>query len=150
MSDVRAPVRSAANETQPTQVVFDRYLAAWAARDPARIASLHSDDTSFWMHDGTSRIFGRKAVEQHFAGIFARYPGFGFDVYRSLIADKHWVLDWALKIEMTGNDGKKVQIRIDMLDVVDINEAGEVVRKDTFYDASQALAVPVQVGNLTP
>jgi uncharacterized protein (TIGR02246 family) len=139
MSSARTAARPAA-ETLPVQSVFDRYLAAWAARDPALIASLHSDDTSFWMHDGTARVFGRKAVEQHFAGIFARFPGFAFDVYRSLIADRHWVLDWAMKAEMTGKGGKQVQVRIDMLDVVDINEAGEVVRKDTFYDASQAQA----------
>ncbi len=140
MSSSRAAIRSAA-EPLPTQAVFDHYLAAWAARDPALIASLHSDDTSFWMHDGTARMFGRKAIEQHFAGIFARYPGFTFDVYRSLVGEKHWVLDWAMKAEMTGKGGRKVQVSIDMLDVVDINEAGEVVRKDTFYDASQAQAV---------
>lgn len=121
--------------------VFDRYIAAWVARDVQRIITMHSQDTTFWMHDGTERVHGRAAVEAHFAGIFQAYPDFDFDTYRTLFGERHWVLDYAMKAKMTDGAGARFDVRIDMIDVVDIDDEGQVIRKDTFYDVAQSKAV---------
>ncbi|WP_197377712.1 hypothetical protein [Mycolicibacterium baixiangningiae] len=37
--------------------LYDRYLAAWAGRDPDAIVALHADQTTFWLHDGRPACF---------------------------------------------------------------------------------------------
>lgn len=125
---------------EPIEAVYERYIAAWAACDVDAIMAQHSDDSTFWMHNGEPQVSGREAVRARFAETFKRYPKFGFEVYRVLFGDKHWVLDWALTAEFPGRDGKPVSIRIDMLDIIDVNDKGQVIRKDTFLDGAQAKA----------
>jgi len=50
--------------------ISERYFAAWAARDPAAIVALHTDDTRFWTHLGTRPVVGRDAVRAAFTEIF--------------------------------------------------------------------------------
>jgi uncharacterized protein (TIGR02246 family) len=130
----------------PIEAIFERYVAAWAACDADRIVDLHAEDSTFWMHHGSARLEGREAIRQHFASIFVQYPKFDFEVYRTLFGEKHWVLDWAMLAVLTAPDGTPVQVRIDMLDIVDINDRGEVVRKDTFMDGAQAQAAFAKLG----
>ena len=109
----------------------ERYFAAWAARDPDAIVSLHADDTQFWMHVGAQPVHGRQAVRAAFAEIFEQFPDLTWETYRVLYGENHWVLDWAL---ISGD------IRFDCLDVVNISPDGLVARKDTFVDAMQLQA----------
>ncbi len=125
---------------EPIEAIYERYTGSWAARDVDAIMAQHSDDSTFWMHSGEPQAVGREAVRAHFAEIFKRYPNFGFEVYRVLFGDRHWVLDWAMTAELPGRDGKPVPIRVDMLDIIDINDKGQVIRKDTFLDGAQAKA----------
>jgi len=109
----------------------ERYFAAWAARDPDAIVSLHADDTQFWMHVGARPVHGRQAVRAALAEIFEQFPDLTWETYRVLYGENHWVLDWAL---ISGD------IRFDCLDVVDVSPDGLVARKDTFIDAAQLQA----------
>jgi hypothetical protein len=113
------------------KAISERYLAAWADRNPDAIVALHSDDTQFWTRLGGEPVVGREAVRATFAGLFERFPDFSFETYRVLYGEDHWVLDWAL---ISGD------IRFDCLDVVVVAPDGLVARKDTFVDAVQLQA----------
>lgn len=125
---------------EPIEAIYERYIAAWAACDVDAIMAQHSDDSTFWMHNGEQQVSGREAVRARFAEIFKLYPKYGFEVYRVLFGARHWVLDWVLTTELPGRDGKPVPIRVDMVDIIDVNDKGQVIRKDTFMDGAQAKA----------
>ena len=118
--------------------IFANYAATFATLDPDAIVALHSEDTRFWLHTGEDPVLGRDAVRQKFAGFFEQWPEFGFDVYRVLVGERHWVLDWALTAVLTDADGSTRPIRFDCLDVVEVDDNGLVTRKDTFVDLVQA------------
>jgi len=46
----------------------ERYHVGWETRNPDLIASLHSKDTIFWLHDGSQAVQGRDALRRHCAG----------------------------------------------------------------------------------
>ena len=58
--------------------LYDRYVAAWAARDPDAIAALHTEDTTFWLHHGQQPLTGREAVRDAFAAMFETTAEFRF------------------------------------------------------------------------
>ena len=112
----------------------EEYLAAWEALDPDRIISLHTDDTRFQVHAGTTQFAeGSDDVRQAFADLFEQWPGFGFETHRLLLADSHWVLDWTL----TADGG----VRLGCLDVVEVCSEGKVARKDTYVDVADLNAL---------
>ncbi|MFK4086371.1 nuclear transport factor 2 family protein [Kribbella sp. NPDC020789] len=131
---------TAASPSNNVQEVFDTYVTTFATRDVDAIAALHSPATQFWLHNGEQPIHGRSALRDTFATMFAQWPEMGFDIHRTIIGDRHWVLDWALTAVFTGPDGDRRPIRFDCLDVVTLDENGLVERKDTFIDLPQAQA----------
>ena len=48
-----------------TEALFDRYHIGWETKDPEMIASLHSADTVFQLHDGSGPVVGRDALREH-------------------------------------------------------------------------------------
>ena len=122
------------------RALSDRYAEAWAACDPDAIIALHAQDTQFWLHSGAAPTRGRDQVRDAFARMFSQWPQFGFHVYRVLVGEDHWVLDWALTAVLTGPDGSRRPVRFDCVDVVTVDESGLVVRKDTFVDYPQVTA----------
>ena len=112
--------------------ISETYFAAWAARDPDAIAALHTEDTMFWSHFAGEPVRGRAAVRDTFAGLFETFEDFGFETYRVVYGDDHWVLDWALIARVAGTP-----VRFDCIDLVMLSPEGLVARKDTFIDASQ-------------
>jgi uncharacterized protein (TIGR02246 family) len=114
--------------------ISERYFAAWEARDPDAIVSLHTEDTQFWTHLGTGPVKGRDAVRATFAELFERFPEYGFETYRVLYGPDFWILDWALTFKPEGSDERA---RFDCLDVVNVSADGLVARKDTFVDMVQ-------------
>lgn len=121
--------------------LFERYAAAWTERNPDVIIELHTPDTQFWLHTGGEPARGRDAVREAVAGMFQQWPEFGFDVYRVLFGEDHWVLDWALTSVLTDAEGNRRPVRFDCADIVTVDGQGLVVRKDTFVDLVQANAV---------
>ena len=119
------------------RAISERYFAAWEARDPDAIVTLHTEDTQFWTHLGTERVSGREAVRATFADIFERFPDFSFETHRVLYGADFWILDWALIFRPEGSDETR---RFDCLDVVNVSPDGLVARKDTFIDMVQLQA----------
>jgi len=103
--------------------ITEDYLAAWASRDPDRIAAMHTDDTRFEIHAGGGPVHGRAAAREAFAGLFAQWPDFAFEVHRVLLGERHWVLEWTL-----------TSANLPLLDVVEVDPDGFVSRKDTYLD----------------
>lgn len=130
----------------PLQKVFDAYHAAWEAHDPQRIAALHSSDSTFCLRDGSPRVRGREVLAEQFAGVFARFPTFGLEAHRIMFGERHWVFEWTMVAELTDTEGKAFTGRVDMVDVVDVNDAGEVTRKDVYLNGAQAQAMYARLG----
>lgn len=134
---------SSSTSADEIRLLFDRYAATYATRDVDAIVALHAANSQFWLHLDSEPARGREAIAAAFAGFFAQWPNFGFQVYRVFTGPDHWVLDWALTAELARPDGSAVPVRFDCLDIVTLDADGLVARKDTFVDyvqAQQALA----------
>jgi uncharacterized protein (TIGR02246 family) len=127
-----------ATTQQDVRALFERYAATFATHDVEAIAALHAEDTEFRLRLDAEPARGRAAVAAAFAGFFADWPEFGFEVHRVLVGDGHWVLDWAATAVLARPDGTPVPVRFDCLDVVTVDGDGLVTRKDTFVDSAQA------------
>ena len=113
--------------------VTEAYFAAWEALDPDRIAALHSTDTQLQIHTaGSEPVIGRDHVRQTLANVFAQFPGYTFEIHQLLIGHDHWVLDWTLLSDIGS---------LDCMDVVMLDAAGLVRRKDTYVDPDDLEAV---------
>jgi uncharacterized protein (TIGR02246 family) len=124
--------------------VMDAYSRAWADRDPALIASLHTEDTTFHVHIGTPPVVGRGAMLDACAEIFGTYKNFTVIARHVLCGDNHWLLEWTLSatvgVEQDGND-VEVPVSIDCVDVVVLSDRGLVASKDTYMDVAHVNAV---------
>jgi hypothetical protein len=118
---------------QDLAAIADRYAAAWLSHDPEAILALHAPDSTFQAH---GRGTGHAALLQEFAGIFERYPGFGVETRRLLLGDRHWTLDWTLTFQPPGKERRGFHA----LDVVEVDSAGRITRKDTFFDYAEVKA----------
>jgi hypothetical protein len=114
--------------------VAQRYQVAWTSGDVDRILAMHAQASTFQVH-GTGRpaVRGHAALRDAFADVFVRYPRFGADVRRLLIGPRHWVLDWTLTFQPDGGDARGFHC----LDLVEVDDAGLVTRKDTFIDHAE-------------
>jgi uncharacterized protein (TIGR02246 family) len=130
-------------ETQGAlKAAFDRYHVGWETQDAGRIASLHSADSVFLLHDGSPAVVGRENIRRHVEGLFEKYPGLAFEpTQRTLFGENRWVFDYTMVL---GSAGKTA--RIPMVDVVDVNADGEVTRKEVFLDPAEAQAALAKAG----
>ncbi|SHN47187.1 nuclear transport factor 2 family protein [Cryptosporangium aurantiacum] len=145
MSEVLAQTEATVHR-QVLQQAFDRYHAAWEAKDPEAIAALHTEDSTFALRSGGARVQGRAALRQHFAQIFLEFPNYRSEVDRLLLGDGHWVLEWTMAIELPDVDGGTFTARIPLVDVVDVDESGLVTRKDVWVDGVQQAAAYRRAG----
>lgn len=116
--------------------VFDRYAAAWEARDPDTIAALHSEDSVFHLHAAQDPVRGREAVREAFADMFTQWPDLSFDLVSLHLGDDFWAVEWKVRT---------AAFEADLADVVTI-EDGLVTSKQSYLDAlsvqSQLEATP--------
>ncbi|MET9311024.1 nuclear transport factor 2 family protein [Kribbella sp. NPDC003505] len=145
MSDVTTE-REARLDRTDLQRIFDRYHQAWEAKDPDAIVALHTEDSTFVLRGGEERVQGRTALRAHFAAVFDRFAGYRAEVQRLLLGDGHWVLEWTMVVDLQGIEGLPFTARIDLLDVVDVNADGQVVRKDVYVDGAQQMAAYRRAG----
>lgn len=138
---VTAPVAQASR----LAAIFERYHVGWETRNPDLIASLHSEDTIFWLHDGSDPVTGRDALRRHCAGLFAAFD-FSHVVGRQLYGEDHWVVEWTMVLSLAEPDGSRFTARIEMLDVVTVNPLGEVTRKDVYMNGKQSQAAFARAG----
>jgi uncharacterized protein (TIGR02246 family) len=120
--------------------IAERYAAAWIARDPEAIVALHAPDSTFQAHGRGTQVKGKPALLKEFAQVFERYPGFGVVTHRLLLGDKHWTLDWDLTFQPPGKQRRGFHA----VDIVEVDDAGLVTRKDTFFDFAQVKAAMEQ------
>lgn len=116
--------------------IADRYAAAWLSHNPEAIVALHAPDSTFQAHGRSAQVKGKTALLKEFAGVFKLYPDFGVEIHRLLLGDKHWTLDWNLTYQPAGKERRGFHA----LDVVEVDDAGLVTRKDTFFDFAQVKA----------
>jgi hypothetical protein len=132
-------------QASPLAAIFERYHVGWETRDPDLIASLHSEDTLFWLHDGSDPVKGRDALRRHCTELFA---GFDFSLVtnRVLYGEDHWILEWTMVLSLAQPDGSPFTARVEMLDVVIVDALGEVARKDVYMNGKQAQAAFARAG----
>jgi hypothetical protein len=138
-------VATRAARTSPLAEIFARYHVGWETRNPDLIASLHSEDTMFWTHDGSDPVKGREALRRHCAGLFAKFD-FCHVTGRQLYGDDHWTLEWTMVLSLTEPNGSPFTARVEMLDVVTVNATGEVTRKDVYMNGAQSQAAFARAG----
>ena len=73
----------AKNQLRPSDV-FERYHVGWETKNPDLIASLHSEDTVFHVHDGSAAVHGREALRQRCIDMFAKFD-FSFEMGRQVL-----------------------------------------------------------------
>jgi len=132
-------------QAPPLAAIFDRYHVGWETRNPDLIASLHSADTIFWLHDGSDPVKGRDALRRHCAELFAAFK-FSHVVGRKLYGEDHWTVEWTMVLSLAEPDGSPFTARVEMLDIVTVNPRGEVVRKDVYMNGKQAQAAFAKAG----
>ena len=132
-------------QASPLAAIFERCHVGWETRNPDMIASLHSEDTIFWLHDGSDPVQGRDALRRHCAGLFAAF-NFSHAIERTLFGEDHWILEWTMMLSLVEPDGSPFTARVEMLDVVTVNPLGEVARKDVYMNGKQAQAAYARAG----
>lgn len=125
--------------------LFDRYHVGWETKDPDLIASLHAEDTVFALHDGTEPVTGRERLREHCRQLFATFE-FTQEMGRRLYGENHWVFEWTMLLSLTEPGGAPFVARVGMLDVVTLNDAGEVVRKDVYPNGREMHGAFVRAG----
>ncbi|AJC61439.1 nuclear transport factor 2 family protein [Streptomyces sp. 769] len=130
--------------TAATREVFERYHACWEARDPDRIAELHTADSVFHLHSGQAPVRGRAAVREAAAGMFALVPDLAFTFVSLRTGEDFWVVQWKL----TGTSVSGAAVDVDLADFV-VVENGAVKEKHSYVDGmamQAALASPEAAG----
>jgi hypothetical protein len=129
----------------PLAAIFERNHVGWETKDPDMIASLHSEDTIFWLHDGSDPVTGRDALRRHCVELFAAFD-FSHELGRILYGEDHWTLEWTMVLSLAEPDGSPFTARVEMLDVVTVDDRGEVARKDVYMNGGQAQAAFARAG----
>ena len=132
-------------EASPLAAIFERYHVGWETRNPDMIASLHSEDTMFWLHDGSDPVTGRDALRRHCAKLFATFD-FSWAMGRRLYGEDHWIFEWTMILSLAEPDGSPFTAQVEMLDVITVNHLGEVARKDVYLNSKQAEAAFARAG----
>ena len=138
---VTAPVAQAS----PLAAIFERYHVGWETKNPDMIASLHSEDTILWLHNGAEPVTGRIALRRYCAELFATL-NFSHETGRQLYGEDHWILEWTMVLSLAEPDGTPFTARVEMLDVVTVNPLGEVARKDVYMNGKQSQAAFARAG----
>ena len=132
-------------QASPLAAIFERYHVGWETRNPDMIASLHSEDTVFHVHDGSDAVHGREALRQRCIDTFEKFD-FSFEMGRRLYGDDHWVFEWTMILALKEPGGAPFTARVEMLDVVTVNSRSEVVRKDVYMNGGETQAAFARAG----
>jgi steroid delta-isomerase-like uncharacterized protein len=127
------------------ETLIGEYVAAWEARDAARIAAYHAEDGIFHLHSAAEPVRGREAIRETFAGLLAVFPDLTFAEQELISGDWGWVVRWTMSgtLAQPYPAGSKVaepgsRFEIDALDMITVAE-GELTAKHTYVDWQAAL-----------
>lgn len=132
-------------KTLPTEALFDRYHVGWETKDAELIASLHSEDTIFQLHDGSAPVVGRDALRAHCRTLFDTYD-FSQTMGRRLYGHDYWVFDWTMVLSLALPDNSRFVAHVEMVDVVKVDAVGLVTSKHVYPDAQQMTAAFARAG----
>src|SRR5688500_14349132 len=91
-----------AQAQSPLKAAFDRYHVGWETQDAGLIASLHSADSVFLLHDGSPAVVGRENIRRHVEGLFRTYPALAFEPQqRVLFGEGRWVFEYTMVLGST-------------------------------------------------
>ena len=65
---------------------------------------------------------------------------------RRLYGADHWVFEWTMVLALSEPGGVPFTARVEILDVVTLNRAGEVTRKDVYMNGAQRQAAFARAG----
>ena len=139
------PTKEKTGQALDAAALFARYHQSWTAKDPDLIASLHSDDTLFAIHDGSTPVKGREPLRQLCAAMFEKYR-FSLEEKRTLFGPGHWIMEWDMVIDVADAGGRPTATRVGMLDVVTFDGQGKVTRKDVFVNGAEMKAAMSAAG----
>lgn len=125
--------------------VFARYHVGWETKNPDLIASLHSKDTVFQLHDGTPPVHGRNALRASCVTMFKTFD-FELEMGRFFHGPDHWVFEWIMVLKLKDAAGVPFTARVEMLDLVTIDSDQLVTRKDVYMNGGQAAAAFQRAG----
>ncbi|MFE1315859.1 nuclear transport factor 2 family protein [Streptomyces sp. NPDC058755] len=80
----------------PASPRADRYHAFWEARDPDRIAVLHTADSVFHLNSGQGPVRGRAAIRETVAGMFALVPDLAIEFESLRTGEDLCAVQWKL------------------------------------------------------
>ena len=93
-----------------------------------------------WLRSQAGRPWDKVRSE-----LFARFH-FGFEMGRRLYGADHWVFEWTMLLALREPGGAPFTASVEMLDVVTLNRAGEVTRKDVYMNGAQTQAAFARAG----
>ena len=134
-----------AKHATPLRDVFERYHVGWETRNPDLIASLHSEDTVFHVHDGSAPSTGGRPCGSA-ALILSKSSTSRSRWAAGSTATIHWVFEWTMLLALKEPGGAPFTARVEMLDVVTVNSRGEVARKDVYMNGGEAQAAFARAG----
>ncbi|MEU2032461.1 nuclear transport factor 2 family protein [Nocardia amamiensis] len=115
--------------TTATRELFERYHACWVARDPDRIAELHTADSVLHLHSGQEPARGPAAIREFAAAMLALAPDLTFHLVSLRVGEDFWVVQWRL----TGTAATGNPVDVDLADYV-LVEDGAVKAKHSYVD----------------
>ena len=122
------------------------YVAAWEARDPDRIASLHAPDGVFHLHSAAAPVVGREAIRDAFAAFLAQFPDLAFVEQELISGEWGWVVRWTMSgtlaqpFEVGGATAQPgAGFEIDAIDMITASN-GLIDAKHTYLDWQSGLA----------
>jgi uncharacterized protein (TIGR02246 family) len=122
----------------------ERYAQAWASRDAARIASLHTDDSVFHLViEGEALVVGRTAIEARFARILADNPAYSSTPRTVSFGPDFVVIEYDFVMAPPGPfvmgrqryEPRGVSYTVPAIDVITFRD-GLVSRKVTYLDTA--------------
>ena len=142
---LRAKPAGASEGGNRMQAVFERYHVGWETRDPDLIASLSSEDTFLWLHDGSEPVKGRDALRRRCVEMFAKFD-WTHVTGRILYGENHWTLEWTMVLKLAEPDSTPFTARIETVDVVTVDALGQVATKDVYMNGKQTQAAFARAG----
>ena len=116
------------------------YLAAWNARDAARIASFFSEDAVYDDRGAGEVARGRAAIAEHAARVHAGFPDLHFELVRAAHGDDFTAGEWRSRMTHAGEfeglaaTGRSVESA--GVDVATLDRKDQIVHLASYYDGA--------------
>ena len=119
------------------------YLAAWNARDAARIASFFSPEAVYEDMGAGAVARGPAEIEAHAARVHAAFPDLHFELVRAAHGDDFTAGEWRSRmthrgeIDGLGPTGRVVESA--GVDVATLDASGSIIHLASYYDGAEIM-----------